>query len=539
MKNKKEIIFKKIKEKGLIFSHQQEITLLDGSKGKWIFDLRSVLLDSEALDVIAKIFWDSFESEYPFQIGGMGIGAISLISAIQMEGQRRAFHTNGFIVRKERKNTGLCKIIEGKINNQKIIIVDDLINSGSSLKKLQSNLSSENNKIGRFFSIVDFENSKAHEWLKKEKIEFTSLFKLSEFNLQILSNFVRHTKEIYIEWVFSAPNPNYFYVVPKSNPVCDDEKIYFGTDAGIFYALDQKTGEINWKYQTGNKEKGIFSSPAIHERVIYFGGYDGNGYALDTDTGKEVWKFTEADFIGSSPAIAPEINLLFIGLEHQIQNKKGSLAALDMKTGEKIWEYIVSEYLHGSPAYLSSKKLVAIGTNDSIVYLFKAETGRLLWSFQTGGPIKASLCFEEKSNILIFGSFDGGCYGVALDSGKEVFRINTDNEIYSTPLVVDNYLYFTSTDKCFYMYDLTKKKLCTKVSTNGKIYSSPKSIKKNIYFGSNDGIIREFNPQTRETTLIAHMSDKITGNIIINNNTYYATTYDNKLFAFSVKDNQN
>ncbi len=68
-------------------------------------------------------------------------------------------------------------------------------------------------------------------------------------------------------------------------------------------------------------------------------------------TGAEVWRFTGADWVGSSPALAPELGLLFIGLEFAVEGKRGSIAALRMENGEKVWEHMTKRYTHASPAY--------------------------------------------------------------------------------------------------------------------------------------------------------------------------------------------
>src|SRR3989441_10367865 len=89
----------------------------------------------------------------------------------------------------------------------------------------------------------------------------------------------------------------------------------------------------------------IWSSPAVHAGRVYFGSYDGNVYCLDAEDGREHWRFTGADWVGSSPALAPDLNLLFIGLEHEVPGRRGSLAALDMGPGAQGWELPVREYL--------------------------------------------------------------------------------------------------------------------------------------------------------------------------------------------------
>jgi outer membrane protein assembly factor BamB len=73
--------------------------------------------------------------------------------------------------------------------------------------------------------------------------------------------------------------------------------------------------------------KNLWSSPAILDGKAYFGSYDGNVYCLDAVTGREVWRFMEVDWVGSSPGLAPELGLLFIGPEFAVEGKRNELFA--------------------------------------------------------------------------------------------------------------------------------------------------------------------------------------------------------------------
>src|SRR5690606_33040225 len=90
-----------------------------------------------------------------------------------------------------------------------------------------------------------------------------------------------------VMWKFRGEHPNYYHIVPKSAPVLDEARVYFGTDDGTFYALEQRDGSVAWTHKVtyGAHGKFIFSSPAVHDGVVFFGAYDGNVYALHTGDG--------------------------------------------------------------------------------------------------------------------------------------------------------------------------------------------------------------------------------------------------------------
>jgi orotate phosphoribosyltransferase len=61
---------------------------------------------------------------YEYQISGLETAAIILVTGMAME-----TGMNGFYIRKSRKKHGLYNMIEGRLSDAPVIIVDDLMNS--------------------------------------------------------------------------------------------------------------------------------------------------------------------------------------------------------------------------------------------------------------------------------------------------------------------------------------------------------------------------------------------------------------------------
>jgi len=127
------------------------------------------------------------------------VAAIPLVSAIVMKSLELNMPVNGFFIRKSRKKSGLLNMIEGKINNEKIILVDDIINSGSSfirqvevLEKIKNNKeenfgdkSLENIKINSVFSIMRFRDLKYYKYFNEKNIKVESLFELNDITKDV------------------------------------------------------------------------------------------------------------------------------------------------------------------------------------------------------------------------------------------------------------------------------------------------------------------------------------------------------------------
>jgi orotate phosphoribosyltransferase len=491
-------LFKRLETEALVRTNEDEGLILrkaqSGMRQNWLFDFRALMTQSDDLDLLAEVFWNRMEPEWPFQLGGLEVGAIPIVAGIVMKGREKGFKVNSFIVRKSRKKAGLCKQIEGKLSDDPIVVVDDLMNSGSSVLRVVAALEQEERKVTTVFTYLDFERTTAQKHLKNANIDYVSIFKLTDFGLNLKTPdpaiFVEKPT-LKVEWVFKAPLPNYVFSVPHSAPVFDAENVYYGADNGFFYAVDKVSGEKKWEFQTGESIKGIFSSPVLTDKGVIFGAYDGSVYHLNRHDGEIIWEAAHADYVGSSPCLAPELNLVFIGLEHNIFNNRGSIVALDIQNGEKQWEQFTEEYMHSTPAYWAEERLVTIGSNDGLVLLLDAKTGRQRWQFEMEGPLKAAPTFDIKRNQIIAPSFDNNCYGIDIDTGKENFRFSAGHVFYNTALVVENRAYVGSCDKHLYIYDLVAQKLVKRIRTQGRILSHPQVIKDSIWFGANDGGLRE------------------------------------------------
>jgi len=377
----------------------------------WIFDFRNIILTPEYSNMIADIFWETYKDSYPFQVGGLETASIPMISAIVTKSKEYGKPINGFFIRKSRKKHGLYNMIEGNLTDDPIVLVDDIINSGTSFMRCFEALDQLEKPVRDIFTLLRFREASFYRFITERKVTPHTVFTLPDFKIDFLKN--KNTSELApynIDWYFKSEKPNFKYVVDKSAPVLDDTKLYMGSDNGFFWALNQVDGTVAWKKKVGwhPKGKSIFSTPVVHKDVVYFGSYDGNVYALDTQTGKKKWIFMEADWVGSSPAIADDLGLLFIGLEFGLFKKRGGIAALDLETGKKKWEHITPEMTHCSPAYDKQTQTLAIGSNDNVAYVYNAKNGKLRWQYETGGPIKSQPVYDTERGQVLFPSYDGG-----------------------------------------------------------------------------------------------------------------------------------
>jgi len=538
----RDIVSSAIRECAILHAEKQRLISPKGAGNSWLIDMRRIFMNATSLDAAAELFWQQCGGAMPFQVGAVETAAIPFLSAILMKSLSRGTPVNGFIVRKERKTYGAGNAIEGSLTDAPIVIVDDVLNSGSSMEKAQAVLEQQNKTIAFAWVLIDYESPAGGFWRKRRGVPVVAAFRLSEFGLSLDQPKPGMLATFHNRWRFASPDPNFFHRVPKSFPATDGERVYFGSDCGVFWCLNASDGSVAWSFKVHTPgHKNLWSSPALYDGRVYFGSYDGNVYCLDALTGGEVWRYSEADWVGSSPALAPELGYLFIGLEFAVEGKRGSIAALRMENGEKVWEHMTKRYTHASPAYWPERQLLACGSNDKEMFLFEAATGAMRWRFETRGgaglegSIRHAPAFDSKRERLITGCADGWIYIIDIATGKEVWSVKTDNTIYTVPLVVGDKAWIGSADKYLYVLDLERCVVKTKIFAGSRIFGPPRLLQGRIYFGACSGLIYEIDAVTDEITGTHQLPDAITNALTYNPATgdFYALTYVNELFAFT------
>lgn len=126
-----------VKEHALQFG---DFTLASGKKASFYLDCRKLTLHPVGANQIGAGMLNLLGDNLPDAIGGMAIGADPITAAtITLAGQQQK-NLLGFIVRKEAKQHGTGRQVEGPvIKGMKVVIVEDVVTSGgSALKAVQA-----------------------------------------------------------------------------------------------------------------------------------------------------------------------------------------------------------------------------------------------------------------------------------------------------------------------------------------------------------------------------------------------------------------
>ncbi|MFO8109973.1 MAG: PQQ-binding-like beta-propeller repeat protein [Thermoplasmata archaeon] len=250
-------------------------------------------------------------------------------------------------------------------------------------------------------------------------------------------------------------------LVSTSPALGPDGSVYAGGYDGILYVFDPDDGSIDWTFDTGLRDVKIRSDPVVTSKnEIYFGTDEGVFLAVDGNTRTEMWRLSvpqptpenprERD-IFISPAIADDGTVYFGSLNHYFYA---------VKDGDLLWDLELDGQIWSSPAIADDGTIYVGDRNYGLVAL--SPEGEGVWNYQildeedTVYGVMSSPAIGDDGTIY-FGAMDKGIYALYPDEGlsrEERLRwhIMTDAEIMqSSPAVsADGTVYIGSFDKVLY-----------------------------------------------------------------------------------------
>jgi outer membrane protein assembly factor BamB len=267
-----------------------------------------------------------------------------------------------------------------------------------------------------------------------------------------------------------------------SSPVVAKGVVYFGSGDNNLYAVDAASGELRWKFPTGDV---VHASPAYADGVVYFGSWDSYFYAVDAATGKEKWRLHTGEDpvihnqVGfqSSPAVVNGV--VYTGC------RDSNLYAIDAASGKEKWHFSTgASWVITSPAVARGK--VIFGTSDSSRYeVVDENTGKLVLEQQGKAYVFASPAVA--GNVVFVGVLNGTLEARDFDSGKLLWEFQTEASKRNTGWVLTSDRKFNGQMLYRSSWEQDNIVAVDRQSSVGSIFSSPLIVDKTVYFGSTDG----------------------------------------------------
>ena len=193
-------------------------------------------------------------------------------------------------------------------------------------------------------------------------------------------NFYAVTLEGRLKWKVALPDQ------VSWKPVVYNEVIYVGCRDGNLYGISLQ-GKFVWRFQTKGP---VISIPSADEDIVYFGSYDKNLYAVHIPSRKLLWKFETQDIPYCNPIIDNQRIYFISGRNYFCLSKDG----------KPIWKFEMQ--LPGGVEAALHKGVLYIGSFDCNLYAVDAQTGNLLWKFQTSMSTPSKVDVERALSGVAF-----------------------------------------------------------------------------------------------------------------------------------------
>ncbi|WP_170885569.1 PQQ-binding-like beta-propeller repeat protein [Bacillus alkalicellulosilyticus] len=283
-------------------------------------------------------------------------------------------------------------------------------------------------------------------------------------------------KQLSVESIYETGDAIY------SSPLIIDQVLYVGSNDGILYAIDLKTNEAVWQFDT---EKEI-RSEIVGEDTLFVAA-EGVLYGIDRLSGKLVWSHDpgydeeqvsrndEWDYRDASP-------LLHEGLVYYATDA-GDILALNQETGELIWEYHSPKEAAIRTTPIIKGGVVYFADYRGDIHAVDIQSKELVWTYAGSSPQTASMLLE--GDTLIVGGRNTDVIGIDIENGKEIWYYTDEVGSWFTgePVLTDGLLYIGGSDaRRVYVIDPSDGEVVQSYPSNYNIFAEPLIKDETIYF---------------------------------------------------------
>ena len=157
--------------------------LASGEISPFYVDCRALMAHPEARRLVAQLAYEALTDIEFDCLGGLELGAIPIAVTISdfacAASHQHLWRT--FVVRKQPKDHGLGKLIEGSIHPaDRALIVDDVLTSGGSLLKAMGVAREVGLRVDHALVIVDRQEQDGKTRVEREKVQLISLLTIQD-----------------------------------------------------------------------------------------------------------------------------------------------------------------------------------------------------------------------------------------------------------------------------------------------------------------------------------------------------------------------
>lgn len=332
-----------------------------------------------------------------------------------------------------------------------------------------------------------------------------------------LGHYFTISQNLTTNWTFDATDKI------LASPLIHNETVYIGDQNGVFFSLDLKSGQENWRLET----KGIIQAKAtLIDGDVFFESAN-VFYLINGKTGKVKWTFDP----GMKPFIFKYKKYEFPYKIDPYDDKRstaffhngiiyigcgnGKVYGLNAGNGNVDFEFQTKENSPVRSSPLVEKERLYFGDWNGIVYCYSLSNNQLIWKKKTyrgekpygtfGGVVSEFLIYD---GLLLFGARNFMLNVLDISTGEKEWTYTDAKKgwVIGDPVVYNDTLYIGGSDNhSMLAFDPKIGRPIWSQNGGKNIYTKPVVTDKWVFYSSGDSY-------NASATGIIYQLDRMTGN---------------------------
>lgn len=165
-----------ILEHAFQYSHTPSFRLAHGGMSRFYFNCKRVTLDPEGHYLVGRLVFDAVKDSDVRAVGGLTLGADPIASAVAYTSWLQGLPLQAFVVRKQPKDHGVIRAIEGRVKRgDRVVVVDDVVTTGGSTLQAVAACREAGLEVVKAVVLVDRQEMNGRENILKEVPEFLAI----------------------------------------------------------------------------------------------------------------------------------------------------------------------------------------------------------------------------------------------------------------------------------------------------------------------------------------------------------------------------
>ena len=192
---------------------------------------------------------------------------------------------------------------------------------------------------------------------------------------------------------------------------------------------------------------------------------------------------------------------------------------------DMLWTFQTEDEIKSSPVVKGNR--IVFGSTDQHVYCLDTD-GNLLWKFRAGNAMEGPALIHD--GIVYIGDLHGNLFAIDLESGREIWKYETDNQIMAAPNWWSDgsktYILVGAYDYYLHCVDAATGRGVWKYEAQNYLHAAVAVEGNMAIFGGCDGLLHVVDIRTGKAASAIEIASYVAGSAGLDNGRAYIGDYD-------------